>query len=206
MAERDFLQDDGKRRVRDVIRRIERGTSAEIVVSVHKRSGSGRHVDYLVGFVFAMAMLGVLLFHPEPFTVDTMPLDVLAAFVAGAVISAAAAPLQRRLSSRARLARDVAVGARAAFVELGVSRTRDRTGILVFVSLFERRVEVVADIGLDDPGDAIASAFERLRASAAEARVDVFLQALEGLAEPLAAKLPRRDDDANEIEDEMRVA
>ena len=39
--------------------------------------------------------------------------------------------------------------ARAAFVDQGISRTRGRTGILVFVSLFEREVEVVADVGVD---------------------------------------------------------
>ena len=45
---------------------------------------------------------------------------------------------------------DAAVHQRAlqAFVEEDVFATRDRTGILLFVSLLEHRIEVVADAGI----------------------------------------------------------
>ncbi len=35
------------------------------------------------------------------------------------------------------------------FVESGVSRTKDRTGILIFISLLEHRVEILADSGIN---------------------------------------------------------
>jgi putative membrane protein len=34
------------------------------------------------------------------------------------------------------------------FMDSGVYKTRDRTGILIFISLFERRVELLADTGI----------------------------------------------------------
>ena len=39
--------------------------------------------------------------------------------------------------------------AAVAFLEEEVFNTRDRTGILLFVSLFEHRIEVIGDTGID---------------------------------------------------------
>jgi putative membrane protein len=83
------------------------------------------------------------------------PLD--AAFAAAAVlgIGAAAAllttfvpPFARLFLPAARLEVEVDQYARALFLEREVFRTRHRTGVLVFVSLFERRVVVLPDAGL----------------------------------------------------------
>jgi putative membrane protein len=43
----------------------------------------------------------------------------------------------------------VAARARRCFAEQGLTRTRGRTGILIFVSLLERRVVVLGDEGID---------------------------------------------------------
>jgi putative membrane protein len=45
---------------------------------------------------------------------------------------------------------EVAQYAKALFVEREVFRTRDRTGVLVLVSLFERRIELLPDTGFRD--------------------------------------------------------
>jgi putative membrane protein len=91
-------------------------------------------------------------------------------------------------------------------VALGVGRTRDRNGVLVFVSLFERRVGVVADVGIDPRamGAAWTDAVGALEASlAAGADTERFLAALAALGPPLAAAMPHRDDDVNELPDEV---
>ena len=62
---------------------------------------------------------------------------------------AAVAPAVKRLFAGTQsMMRAVHKRAMAAFVEKEVFSTRERTGILLFVSLFEHRIEVVGDTGI----------------------------------------------------------
>ena len=54
----------------------------------------------------------------------------------------------RRLISSAELERRVRLRAEAAFLEEEVFRTRDRTGILLFVAAYEHRAVILADRGI----------------------------------------------------------
>lgn len=170
-------------------------------------SGHYRHTDYLVGLAFAMGSLLVFLFHPARFPLGPYPLVFALIFVAGALLSRSFPALRRALTSRALQLENVRTAARAAFVDDGVSRTRGRTGILVYVSVFERRVELVHDIGVDEAalGEAYTAARRALEGTLAESlEVGIFEDALRRLGPPLAAALPRADDDVNELADGVR--
>ena len=56
---------------------------------------------------------------------------------------------KRLLAGQGPMARIVHLSAMRAFVEEEVFKTRDRSGILIFVSLFEHRVEVIGDEGIN---------------------------------------------------------
>ena len=74
----------------------------------------------------------------------------------GAALAATVDPLRRALAGAARLDERVHRRAAEAFLDEEVFDTRDRTGILLFVSLFEHRIEVVGDAGIDakvEPGE-----------------------------------------------------
>ena len=136
---------------------------------------------------------------------------VLPALVGAALGWLAAALLpdfRRRLAREADLARRTDLRAAAAFVSEEVFDTRDRTGVLLFVSLFEHRVVVLADSGIHarvppgswesivdgvvagiragEPGRAVAEGVERCGRLLAE----------HGVA--------RRPDDRDELTDPMR--
>jgi|RhiMetdeSRZDD1v2_1073273.scaffolds.fasta_scaffold1567655_1 putative membrane protein len=201
-----LLSADARAAVRDAVARLERHTAAEIVVAVRYRSASYRHTDYLVGFASALAALCALLFLPQEFDIITWPLEVTLGFVAGAVVCAQLPGLKRIFTSRRAMNDEVARAARAAFVDLGVTRTRARSGILVYVSMLEHRVEIVRDVGLDvlDDDEGWRSALQKLEASIRRSGRDGFEKALEGLREPLARLLPRTEDDVNELADGVR--
>jgi putative membrane protein len=205
MSERTFFLSESKARVTAVIREVEAQTSAELVVFVKHTSGSYRDADYLFGFALALATLCALLFLPVPFAVSTMPIDIVVAFVLGAFVTAHAPPLRRLLLSRRRRAASVHAAARATFVDRGITRTRGRNGILVFVSSFERTVSVVADIGVDTK--ALGAAWStRVRAMEhAVARLDFerFVEGLRELGPILGAAMPHTADDVNELPDEV---
>jgi putative membrane protein len=203
-----LLAQPARERIAMAVRAIEAKCAAEVVVAVRRRSGFYRHTDYLVGFASSMAALAALLFLPQPFAVETMPIDVVAAFILGAVVSAHVPPLRRALTSRELMDDAVEEAARAAFVALGVSKTRGRTGVIVFASVFERRIEIVADLAANPErlGDACERAARALR-HAIDHGVDVdrFLEALGAFGAELAEELPRAADDVNELPDEVRV-
>jgi putative membrane protein len=206
MGEGAFFNPDARARVTECIKSIEAGTSAEVVVAVRSASESYRDVDYLVGFATSLVVLGVLLFHPHPFAVEGMPLGVVAAFAVGARASARTGSTKRAIVTRKRREKACLSAARAAFVELGVSRTQGRNGILVFAPMFERRVAVVADVGIDPArlGPEWAARVSALETSLENgADVERFLAALAALGSPLSAAMPHRDDDVNELPDEV---
>lgn len=203
-----FFAADAKARVAAAIAELERQTSAEVVVALRRRSGHYRHTDFLVGGLLALALLCVFLYHPEPFDYTYLPLELLVVFAFGALISAYFPPLRRLLTSRRLMAECVRVAARAAFVDLGISKTRDRTGVLVYLSILERRVEVVTDIGVKE--EALGAEWATAKAKLVDAlarpgTLDGLLGALQGLTPALAAALPRAADDVNELADEVRA-
>jgi len=194
-----------RERTTDAVREIEAQTGAEVVVAVRPSSGHYRHADYLFGFVVALGTLTALLFLPVDFPIETFPLDVAVGFVLGALLAELVPPLRRLLVAPSLRQANVRRAALAAFVELGVSRTRRRTGVLIYVSMFERHVEVVADVGLLPT--AVEREWEACAAgllTAVRPRFDAqrFLDALRAFGPVLARLAPRGDDDVNELPDD----
>lgn len=115
----------------------------------------------------------------------------------------------RRLIPADQLERAVTMRAEAAFVEEEVFDTRDRTGILVFLSLFERRAVILADAGINRsvPKDTWKVVVDELvggiRAGrAAEAMQRAVTRCGEILAEHEVALRP---DDTDELPDAPRI-
>lgn len=94
------------------------------------------------------------------------------------------------------------------FLEEEVFRTRDRTGILIFVSLFEHRVVVVGDGGINalvQPGQWDGIVAEVVAGIRAGRPGDALVAAIRQCGELLERHgVARRADDANELPDELR--
>lgn len=195
-------------RVADVVRRVESQTSAEIVVTVRAASDAYRDADLLAGSLLGFLLLCVYLYAPVTFTDDLVGPAVALAFTLGFLLSARVAPVRRLFLARGRRRSAVRAAAREAFVDQSIATTRGRTGVLVFVSLLERRVEVVPDVGVTNAPlpahwETTVAALER----SLEPGLDLarFEQALAALAAPLSQALPRQDGDVNELPDEVRA-
>ncbi len=205
MSERTFFLKESKARVTAMIREVEAQTSAELVVAVKHTSGHYRDADFLGGFAFALAILCALLFLPVPFAIGAMPVDVVIGFVIGSFFTAHAPVLRRFFLTRRRIDAAVHVVACASFVDRGISRTTGRNGIFVFVSTFERTVEILADIGIDTKalGEPWRTATAQAREAVAGLDFDRFVEALRSLGPTLGAAMPHTADDVNELPDEV---
>lgn len=206
MSEGDFYSDQAKRSTRASVQSAEARTSAEVVVAVRKRSGRYGVLAYHFGVGFAASVVTYLLVAPAVYGVGAIALDGILAFLLGSLLAANLDTLLRALSRDLTLHENVGSAARAAFFDLGISRTRGRNGLLVYVSIFERRCIVLTDLGIDvarlEPGwQAVTKDLER---AVKRRDLPAFLTAVESLGPVLGRVYPRSDDDVNELPDEVQ--
>src|SRR5262245_22608837 len=130
------------------VRDIEKETDAEIVIVVRGRSGSYWHADYLFGATIAFIGLLFVLFSPFDFHTYWVPFDVIALFLIGSYVSSRSDVIRRIYTSEKFRRQAARAGAAAMFYEAGIANTHAENGLLVYLSLLERRMEVIADRGI----------------------------------------------------------
>jgi len=205
MAEREFLDKDARQRTTAAIRAVEATTSMELVVAARGRASHHLGTSAALGLVFALGTFAIMWWSPTPYDVATMPLDALVGFALGAALSATVPVVRRALTPRAVLRAAAERAARRAFETLGVEKTRERIGCLVYVALFERTAVFIPDVGLSR--ELVEVGFREARSALDDAvkRLDfaAFLAALAALGPPAASAVPRRPDDENELCDDV---
>jgi len=193
--------------IADAIQDIEKQTSAEVVVVVRGRSGTYRHADYLFGAVVALAGLVFVLFSPIEFHTYWIPFDVIALFAAGAWISSRGDWIRRRFTTKKFRANAARNGASAMFYEAGIANTSAENGMLVYLSLLERRLEVIADRGIlkaVPPLKWNQCVFE-LKQIGQNATPQKFITGLRTAGALLAEHLPVTGENPNELADGPRI-
>lgn len=108
------------------------------------------------------------------------------------------------VESRAR--KDAMTAARFWFARLGMDRTEERNGVLIYVAVADRAFAVVGDEGIH--GKVGEAGWSALRdAMAARFRAAEFAEGLVGAIETsgawLAEHFPRKGDDVNELPDSV---
>ncbi|PTS81618.1 MULTISPECIES: TPM domain-containing protein [unclassified Caulobacter] len=117
-------------------------------------------------------------------------------------------PVRRALTPRALKASAVRRAAMEQFLGQGLHLTRDRTGVLIFAALAERRVEVIADEGIYKA--APQTVWDEVRADLvaglARGRIaDGFVAAVTRTGQILSAHVPVRTGDRNELPDGLTI-
>lgn len=208
MGRRGFGAPEARERLARAVKDVEGRTSAEMVVAVRRLSGDYAAADLRCGLVLGLAALLAVFGLPHAFDDSAFVLDPALFFMVGLFASRSFPALRRILTPRARRMENVRTAARATFVDLGVGRLAKRNGILVFVSLLEKTIEVVPDVGIDVAalGPPWLEGLARLATSpAAAAPLDAFDDALRSLGPVLQRVIPRQSDDVNELPDEAAI-
>jgi putative membrane protein len=183
-----------------VVQEAERGTAGEIVPVVVERSDAYAELRLGAAALLAFAA-GALALRLEPALAPWLVPTQLGVFLALSWLLGRPA-LLRVLVPGDVLERRVARAAALAFHDAGLVETRARTGILIFVSLLEHRVVVLADRGIHarvapDTWDGVVSrVVAGIRAGRAEHGL---ADGIRACGEILAGHLPARPDDRNEL-------
>ena len=188
------------------IKEIERNTDAELVIVVRARSGNYAHADYLFGCVVAFLILNFLIFVPFSFPEYLVPADIAVAFVLGAIISWRSNSIRRLFSRENYRNQAVRRAAAAMFYEAGIANTNAEMGVLIYLSLMERRLELIADRGVlkkVPAQDWNHETFE-LRAIGKKPDPNAFQKAIEQFGKVLATHIPPTGENPNELPDMPR--
>jgi putative membrane protein len=189
------------------IRDIEKETDAEIVIAVRARSGIYSHADYLCGAIVALIGLLFVLFSPFEFHTYWVPIDVTLLFIAGAFLSTRSNFIRRLLTTKDFRAKAARTGAAAMFYEAGIANTSAENGLLIYLSLLERRLEVIADRGVLKALPALKwnnSVFELKRVGRSP-EAENLIKAVRDLGRVLAEHMPATGENPNELPDGPRI-
>ncbi|RLD56934.1 MAG: TPM domain-containing protein [Bacteroidetes bacterium] len=94
------------------------------------------------------------------------------------------------------------------FMESGAYNTKERSGILIFISFLERRVELLADIGISKkiPQEKWDSIVQYIVNGIKENKISEHLsKAIEDCGKLLAIHFPIQPDDVNELKDDIDI-
>lgn len=205
-------------RIQTAVGVAERRTAGEIVPFVVGQSGDYDVAAWRAASVGALlaaaAALGVASVYsgwslPWLYSAWAVEAATLVGGVAGALVGAYVPAVRRLLAGPALLAETVQRRAAQAFLDEEVFSTRDRTGILLFVSLFEHRIEVVGDSGINAKVEPAEWAETVALIRAGIVRGDLaggLVAAVEQCGELLHRRgVAVHDDDSDELSDSVRL-
>ena len=185
------------------VKEIEKTSDAELVLVVRARSGSYRHADYLFGSLLAFAGLNFLLFSPVSFQVHWVAIDVCLLFGLGTFLSSRSNTIRSLLTSEKHRKQAVRTGAAAMFYEAGIANTEAEMGVLIYLSLLERRLELIADRGILKGVPALDwnQVLFALHQAGKKPEPESLLKGLRDLGNLLAQHLPATGENPNELPD-----
>jgi len=198
----NFFTSEEKSRIEAAVREAELKTSGEIVPMVVDASYDYPRAEIIGGGCFAMGTALLLawafgassewVFLPI-FLALYLPFKWLVRFTPG---------LKRLLIHPTEITTEVEEKALVSFVEQGLHHTRDETGILILISLFEHRVHVLADRGINaqvPPGtweEIVAVVTGGIRQ---DRTCEALCAAIGRCGELLEGHFPRKADDTDEL-------
>lgn len=206
------IKEEDQEQIEEAVRRAESITRGEIVPAIVGASDSYGEAPLLSMLAFLVA--GILLstvflvFFPVllavPIQGGILVLTGLIGFLLGHLD-----PVRRIVLGKKRMGRAVAANAHRIFIQEEVFQTRDRTGVLILVSLFERKVEILADTRIHEilgesawvpVADSVAASFAK------KEPINGLVHAIRMCGELLQEKgFPVSENDVDEIPDRLRI-
>jgi putative membrane protein len=198
----EFFTKEEQQRIEAAVAAVESRSSGEIVPMLVDSSYEYPHAELIGGGSLA---LGAGLLVSWGFGGESI-WWFLAVFIPGFFLFQQAIrrlpELKRRLIHPDELTAEVKEKAQVSFLEQGLHETRDRTGILILISLFEHRVQVLADSGINARvpehtwEELVAIIIAGLRAGDT---CNALCQAIDRCGELLREHFPAKADDSNEL-------
>ncbi len=202
-----FITQSDQDKIKEAIRRVEQKTSGELVTVITRESDSYEFIPYMWAAI--IALFGAAL------VVVAAPAVPLTFFVSGQIVVFVLLTYLLRLPPLKHLFIPKSVGrkrarrfAREQFFAHNIHHTKNRSGILIYVSVAEHYVEILADQGINEKIDAAqweAIVEQFVSDVKAKKTADGFLRAINACGALLGAHFPADPDDKNELPNHLII-
>jgi putative membrane protein len=198
------VSEQDRARIASAIRAAEAKTSGEIVCVLARTSTDAAALPVLLAAVVALALPWVLI-EVTDMSVERILVLQAAVFIALAVVlclprvRVALVPRAARRHVAHRVAMEQ-------FAMRGIARKKERTGILIFVSLAERYARIIADEGIAArvSQSEWQNAVDSLIAHTRDGRIaEGFIAAIDACGKVLAAHFPHTETSRDELPDRI---
>lgn len=203
---KDFFTAEERERIRQAVAVAEAHTSGEIATMVVDHSDSYREAEILGALLVAglfSVIVAVAVHHVMIWSY--IPL-VCIFFFPIRYLFRRYPHLKLPFVGRKRIGEAVRERAIRAFFEKSLHKTREENGILIFISLLERKVWILGDVGINEriePSFWRHFAVELSRGLKEDRACEVLCGIITACGTELARHFPRKSDDTNELTDEI---
>lgn len=210
-----YFTDADLERISAAVREAEKKTSGEIVPFFVPQSDEYEEAVWRGAFTFGglpLVVLGFLRLFSDYWLfigILEIALSFLSASILGALVVHFLSSVKRFFAGSDLLQHRVAQRADQAFLSEEIFKTRDRTGILIFLSFLERRVVVLGDSGINakvrqDEWDGVV---QTIVAGMKDGRpAEGLIEAIRQCGELLRRRgVKRKPDDRNELANRLRA-
>ena len=201
-----FLSDKEAERISAAITEAERKTSGEIVAVVAEQSSRYQHVPFMWAALLALVIPWPLI-HFTWMKVQWIFLIQLLAFL-GLLALAWHPRVRMSLVPKSTANANAQRRASEQFLAQNLHTTAGRTGVLIFVSVAEQHVAIIADSGIDArvaKGTWQSIVDDFTRDIGAGRAADGFARAIERIGSHLAEHFPPNKSEPNELPDHLIV-
>ena len=205
------ISDENRIKIEEAVKAAEKKTSAEIVPVIVGRSSTIGHVFPLLFLFLSCLFLLSPIWEGFNEIWGGATLQRIFSFVILFVFAWGLSRLkfvQRFCVSKADMEQQAAQRAELEYSQRVLSRTKDQTGVLLMISLLEKRSFLIAEKGVNEhfPEGTWEKALTKLSKLAHKEGIELaFCDALNDLSDQLSEKLPIQEDDTNEISNELII-
>jgi putative membrane protein len=211
-----LFSDEDQKQIAEAVKKAELSTSGEIVPFVVGQSDQYPEASLRLGalfafismFVFAVLDIGTDIW--LPFGISETAIITVLAFGLGMLLVYLFPRVKRMIILSSAVDQRVDERASMAFLSEEVFDTRERTGIMLFLSLFEHRVRVMGDSGVNSKveqkewDDIVTIITDGMKAGTPAAGLIKAIEKCGTLLEGFGVEI--RDDDMNELDNSLRMS
>ena len=202
MTAADFFTSEEQQRIEAAVKNAESRTSGEIVPMVVDSSYDYPRAELIGGGTLALAVASLISWQLGNESIWWFLPVFIGGFFAFQRLIRMLPNFKRKLIHPDEMTAEVKEKAMISFLEQELHHTRDRTGILILISLFEHRVQVLADSGINEVvpehswEEIVTIITAGLKSGDACAAV---CRAVERCGELLTENVPIKHDDSDEL-------
>ncbi|MBO1907841.1 hypothetical protein KHP60_20680 [Microvirga sp. 3-52] len=201
-----MISNDDQMRLAHVISDVEDNTSGEVVLVIAEQAGHYRAIPLLWALLAALVTPWPLIWLTSISTSRIFLIQLVVALTLSLVLSWP--KLRYALVPRSIKRAQAHEAASREFLRRGLTRTREKTGVLIYLALAEHHAEILADTGIMDRLDAglWADVVAELTAAIGDGRMtEGLVEAIRRTGAILAEQAPPRLDDVDELPNKVII-